>query len=76
MRVQISTDGNIRGHEMMTDYVRGAVEDALSLISDRITRVEVHLSDIGGSRRGAHDTRCMMEARLEGRPPARDLYDA
>jgi ribosome-associated translation inhibitor RaiA len=71
MKVQISTDGNIRGHHQMTDQFMGSVEDALSRISDRVTRVEVHLSDVGGHGRGrgANDMRCMMEARLEGRSP-------
>ena len=69
MKVQISTDGNIRGHEKMTDKVKWEVEESLSPISDRITRVEVHLSDTGGRKHGVHDTRCVMEARLEGRPP-------
>lgn len=71
MKVQISTDGNIRGHHQMTDQFMGSVEDALSRISDRVTRVEVHLSDVGGHgrSRGGNDMRCMMEARLEGRSP-------
>ena len=69
MKVQISTDGNIRGHEQMTDKVKWEVEEALSSISDRITRVEVHLSDTGGRKHSVHDTRCVMEARLRGRSP-------
>jgi hypothetical protein len=38
-------------------------------VSHRITRVEVHLSDEDGQRSGHRDKRCMMEARIEGRPP-------
>ena len=69
MRVQINTDGNIGGHEKMIDQVRGSVESALTLMSDHITRVEVHLSNVNGRKRVANDMRCMIEARLEGRRP-------
>jgi hypothetical protein len=31
--------------------------------------VEVHLSDENSHKGGADDKRCLMEARLEGRPP-------
>jgi ribosome-associated translation inhibitor RaiA len=40
-----------------------------STASDRITRVEVHLSDQNGDKSGQDDKRCMLEARLEGRQP-------
>ena len=69
MRVQVNTDGNLGGHEKMIDRVRGSVESALTLMSDHITRVEVHLSDVNGRKRGVNDIRCMIEARLEGRRP-------
>lgn len=69
MRIQINTDGNIHGTEALADHVKGVVESRLSRISDRITRIEVHLSDQSGDRNGQDDKRCMLEARLEGRQP-------
>jgi len=45
------------------------VEGALSRFSKRITRVEVHITDENAHKDGHDDTRCVMEARLEGRPP-------
>jgi ribosome-associated translation inhibitor RaiA len=45
------------------------VKNALSQLSDHITRVEVHLSDDNGDKSGNNSKRCMMEARLEGRQP-------
>jgi ribosome-associated translation inhibitor RaiA len=45
------------------------VEHALSRFSDRLTRVEVHLSDENGPKSGPDAKRCMMEARLRGRQP-------
>jgi len=69
MQVQLNTDHHITGHEALAAQVHGAVESALSRFSDRITRVEVHLSDDNGDKFGPNDKRCVMEARLEGRPP-------
>ena len=65
MQIQINTDRNIKGNEALAAQVRDVVESALSRISDRITRVEVHLSD----ESGLNDKRCMMEARLKGLKP-------
>jgi hypothetical protein len=69
MRVLLNTDRHIDGHEALAARVRGDVEVALARFDERITRVEVHLSDENGPRGGDEDKRCMMEARLEGRTP-------
>ncbi len=69
MQVQINTDHNIEGREALAAYVSGVVEAALSRISDHITRVEVHLSDESSHKSSPNDKRCVMEARVEGRPP-------
>lgn len=69
MQIQINTDHNIECHEGLTTLVHNVVENALSRLSNHITRIEVHLSDENGHKRSKEDKRCMMEARLEGRKP-------
>ena len=69
MKVLINTDQNIGGHEVLAAQVSGVVKNALSRLSDHITRVEVHLSDDNGDKSGNNNKRCVMEARLEGRQP-------
>ena len=69
MKVLINTDHNIGGHEALAVQVSDVVKNALSRLSDHITRVEVHLSDDNGDKSGNNSKRCMMEARLEGRQP-------
>jgi DNA polymerase II small subunit/DNA polymerase delta subunit B len=69
MQIQINTDRHTEGYERLAAWVRGIVEQALSHVRDRISRVEVHLRDESADRSGPHDQRCMMEARLEGRQP-------
>jgi len=76
MHIQINTDSNIEGHEEFAIHVTGVVERVLSRFSDRITRVEVHLSDQNSDKSGQDDKRCMMEARLEGRPPTAVTHQA
>ena len=49
--------------------VEGVVEKALNRFNDRITRVDVHLSDANGKKSGQEDKRCTIEVRLDGRQP-------
>ncbi len=69
MKVLLNTDRHVDGDEAMALRVQRDVEVALDRFSDRISRVEVHVSDEHGAKRGEEDKRCMMEARLEGRQP-------
>jgi ribosome-associated translation inhibitor RaiA len=70
MQIQVHTDHNIDGHEKLAAWVSGVLEQALLGVSDRITRVEVHLTDENSAAKtGANDMRCVMEAKLDGRPP-------
>jgi hypothetical protein len=76
MQVQINTDRNVEGREALATDVSGLVESALSRVSDRITRVEVHLSDENSFKNSQNDMRCMMEARLEGLQPVAVTHQA
>lgn len=76
MQIQVNTDSSIEGREKLTAHVRSVVESALTRFSDRITRVEVHLSDQNGDKSGQDDKRCTMEARLKGRQPTAVTHDA
>ena len=63
MQIEVSTDSNIEGREKSAAHVKGVVESALNRFSDRITRVEVHLSDVNSYKGGEDGIRCVMEAR-------------
>ena len=76
MQILINTDHNIEGREALAAHVKGVVESVLDHVSDRITRVEVHLSDENGPKNGQEDQRCMMEARLAGRQPTAVTHHA
>ncbi|MER2565597.1 MAG: HPF/RaiA family ribosome-associated protein [Myxococcaceae bacterium] len=69
MIIQINTDATLTGHEDRRDAIKGVVIGALTHFSDRISRVEVHLSDEDGRGHGKNDVRCVMEVRIAGRNP-------
>ena len=76
MQIQINTDRHIEGQERLATWATGVVEQALGRVSDRITRVVVHLSDENADKTGRHDQQCVMEARLEGRQPIAVTHQA
>ena len=69
MQVLVNSDHHIVGGEDLTERVRGVVEGKLERFDGRITRVEVHLNDLNGSKLGERDKRCMMEVRVGGMKP-------
>lgn len=69
MKIQVNTDNHIAGHQPLLEEVRRNVEGILGRLGDRITRVDVHLSDVNGKKVTPDDRRCLIEARVEGRPP-------
>jgi hypothetical protein len=69
MIIQINTDNNITGSERQTAYLDTTISEALVRFSDKISRLEVHLSDENSHKSGLNDKRCMLEARIEGMQP-------
>ena len=70
MQVQVNTDGNIDGNETLRQHIDTVVTSAMERFGDRVTRVEVHLSDESSSAKSRKDDmRCLMEARLAGLRP-------
>jgi len=69
MKIQINTDNNVSGNENRNAALLALLSEGLSRFSDQITRLEVHLSDEDGNKDGLNDIRCVLEARMEGRPP-------
>lgn len=77
MQIQVHTDHNIERREGLVDRVRDVVEDALSGVSDRLTHVDVHLSDQNSSQKDGNDAiRCLIEASIEGHQPLAVTHQA
>jgi len=76
MQVLTNTDTHVHGDERLSTIVETVVTAALERFAAQVTRVEVHLSDDNGGKGGGDDKRCVMEARLEGRPPTAVTHKA
>jgi len=70
MLIQVNTDRNIEGDNALAQQVEDVVRSALDRFQERITRVEIHLSDENSDKKvGADAIRCLLEARLAGLQP-------
>lgn len=69
MQIQVNAAHNIEGHAALSVWANELVKNGLNRYSEHITRVEVHLTDENGAKSGPDDKCCVIEARLEGRPP-------
>jgi ribosome-associated translation inhibitor RaiA len=69
MQVQVNTDDHIHGGESLAQWVNDEALSRLSRFRDHITRLEVFLTDLDGSKSGVKDKRCRLEARVASRQP-------
>ncbi|MBL0310741.1 MAG: HPF/RaiA family ribosome-associated protein [Bacteroidetes bacterium] len=69
MNIQFNTDHNVSGKEEHVTSLTEFITKGLSRFEERITNVEVHLTDENGSKNTPNDKRCVIEVRLNGLPP-------
>lgn len=69
MKVQVNSDSSIRVDQRVIEFVESHVLEALQRFENKLTRVEVHLSDLNSTKGGADDKRCLVEARPAGQDP-------
>jgi hypothetical protein len=70
MHVQVNTSNGIRNTEALERWAADYLNENLQRFNQDVTAIEVQLSDENhGTKGGIADTRCMMEARINGHPP-------
>lgn len=69
MEVLFNTDNNIEGKERIESYFTAKIKEDLNRFEDKVTRVEVHLSDENADKGGINDKKCVMEVRPQGLKP-------
>ena len=67
--IQIHADNQIDSDNGRDSRLEEQIRQRLARFEDRITDVEVHVSDVNGPRGGDSDLRCTIEARVSGIPP-------
>ncbi|TBR11228.1 MAG: hypothetical protein EPO46_06840 [Lysobacter sp.] len=76
MHIEINTDNHVHFDESVIRHVHQALESNLSRFGPQVRRVEVHLHDTNADKAGGRDKHCLLEAKLEGRPPMTASNDA
>ena len=69
MQVQFNSDSSVMGTENVAERIESQVRQKLARFEERLTRVEVHVSDVNGAKHGADDKHCKIEARPRGGKP-------
>ena len=69
MKIQVNSDKTIAVDASLTRFVDDQVSRALSRFAIKLTRVEVHLSDVDDRKTGHADKRCLVEVRPMGARP-------
>lgn len=69
MKIQVNSDNTIAVDIRLTRFVKGEVNRVLDRFANRLTRVEIHLSDVDNMKTGKADKRCLVEVRPEGAKP-------
>jgi len=66
MQFQFNTDSSVMGTREVAERIESQVRHKLARFEDRLTRLEVHVSDVNGRKHGAEDKHCTIEARPRG----------
>jgi hypothetical protein len=69
LKIQVNSDKTIAVDARLTRFVEGEVSRVLGRFAIRLTRVEIHLSDVDNKKTGKADKRCLVEVRPAGARP-------
>lgn len=69
MQIQFNTSNSGAEDEKIVDRLDDFFNTNLSRFKEKITRLEVHLTDENSHKDGQNDKRCMLEARIAGMQP-------
>ena len=76
MDIHTSTDNTIHGDLRVAEVAEMAVQNDLGHMADWLSRVDVHLKDQNGAKKGPANIRCTIEARPRGLSPMAAHADA
>jgi hypothetical protein len=69
MHIQVNHGNHVRLGADVEQRFADIIRDTLNRFGDRITRVEMHMSDENGGKHSSSDKRCLIEARLANIQP-------
>jgi hypothetical protein len=69
LNIQVNSDKNIAIDTQITGAIEAEVNRTLEIFAGKLTRVEIHLSDVNSDKPGEIDKRCLLEVRPARRRP-------
>ena len=69
MKIQVNSDKNVQSTADFNERTEADLAHDLERFENRLTRVEVHLSNESAGRATGDDYRCLIEARPAGMDP-------
>jgi hypothetical protein len=63
MKILVNSDSSIAMDAKLAMDIMGEATELLDRFSDRLTRVEIHLSDVNRGKTGRVDKKCIVEVR-------------
>ena len=69
MQFQFNTDHTVMGTENVAERIEAMMRAMFARFADRLTRIEVHVTDENGHKHGHDDKACTIEARPRGGRP-------
>jgi hypothetical protein len=69
MKIQINSDRTIEVDAILSRFAKDEVGRGLGRFAAKLTRVELHLSDVNSRETGRPDKRCLIEARPSADKP-------
>ena len=75
MQFQFNSDNRVVGDAQAAEKIESLVRGRLDHVTDRLSRVEVHIGDVNGPK-GGDDIRCMVELRPTGMQPISASHEA
>lgn len=69
MQFQFNSDSSVMGTDNVAERIEADLRHRLSRFEERLTRLEVHVSDENARKGGDDDKACMIEARIRGEKP-------
>lgn len=77
MQIQFNSTNNINADQRMAIVLEDIVRADLDRFAERVTRVEIHVSDENSRvRGGAEDKKCVIEVRIAGLDPSSTSHTA
>lgn len=69
MDFQFNTNSSVMGTENVAERIETQLRSRLERFAEKLTRLEVHVSDNNASKGGSADKQCTIEARPRGGNP-------